>query len=153
MKPGRYILWLRPFQIVNLKVKFSYICLVSLAVLYWTIERWTILLAVLPFSVPSKPTSLFVAETRFRLIPPSSTITIWLRIQPIFRDILASKGWIEWQLCHVLEATESLRYPDGTSVAHEAWPTLPRLPIAHHSHKKTINLDSIKESAKFLKNS
>jgi len=44
-----------------------------------------------------------------------------------------------------------LRYPDGTSAAHKALPTLTRLPpIAHHSQKKMFNLDVIKKNAKFL---
>jgi len=72
----------------------------------------------------------------------------------ISHDILASKGWIEWQISPLFGGSESLRYPHGNSCGTPNIPDLIKTSLtAYHTHKKTISLDSIKKFAKFKKNS
>jgi len=60
-------------------------------------------------------------------------------------------GCTSWQISVIFGTAEYLRYPDGTSAAHKGCPFLSSLlPVAQHSQKMAINLDSIKKNAKFL---
>ena len=43
----------------------SYLYVVSLFVLYWSVQKWTIVLAVLSLPASPKPTPLFTEEVRF----------------------------------------------------------------------------------------
>jgi len=61
-----------------------------------------------------------------------------------------AKTLIDWQLCHVFEATDFVRYPDGSSCGTRSITDLiTTLPVADIDQKKTINLDSSKKFAEF----
>ena len=47
--------------------------------------------------------------------------------EPLSSYVNVFVGRVLWQITQLMGGTEFLRYPDGISVAQEAWPTLQRL--------------------------